>query len=64
MPSTRRDHLSALAAIAAGQSLLAEAVGGLRPTMRASVFKGTIGNYLKQNGVGLTKYVRIEVGQG
>src|SRR5688572_13922413 len=29
----------------------------------ASVFKGTIGNYLKQNGVGLTKYVRIEVGQ-
>ena len=30
----------------------------------ASVFKGTIGNYLKQNGVGITKYVRIEVGQG
>ncbi len=30
----------------------------------ASVFKGTIANYLKQNGVGLTKYVRIEVGQG
>lgn len=30
----------------------------------ASVFKGTIGNYLKQNGVGLAKYVRIEVGQG
>jgi elongation factor Ts len=30
----------------------------------ASVFKGTIGNYLKQHGVGLTKYVRIEVGQG
>src|SRR5688572_29546934 len=29
----------------------------------ASVFKGTIANYLKQNGVGLTKYVRIEVGQ-
>jgi translation elongation factor EF-Ts len=30
----------------------------------ASVFKGTIANYLKQNGVGLQKYVRIEVGQG
>jgi elongation factor Ts len=30
----------------------------------AGVFKGTIANYLKQNGVGLTKYVRIEVGQG
>jgi elongation factor Ts len=30
----------------------------------AQVFKGTIANYLKQNGVGLTKYVRIEVGQG
>ena len=29
----------------------------------AAVFKGTIANYLKQNGVGLTKYVRIEVGQ-
>jgi elongation factor Ts len=29
----------------------------------AQVFKGTIANYLKQNGVGLTKYVRIEVGQ-
>ncbi len=29
----------------------------------AGVFKGTIANYLKQNGVGLTKYVRIEVGQ-
>ena len=29
----------------------------------ASVFKGTIANYLKQNGVGLVKYVRIEVGQ-
>jgi elongation factor Ts len=29
----------------------------------ASVFKGSIANYLKQNGVGLTKYVRIEVGQ-
>ena len=30
----------------------------------AGVYKGTIANYLKQNGVGLTKYVRIEVGQG
>jgi elongation factor Ts len=30
----------------------------------AAVFKGTIANYLKQNGVGLTKYVRVEVGQG
>jgi elongation factor Ts len=30
----------------------------------AQVFKGTIANYLKQNGVGLTRYVRIEVGQG
>jgi elongation factor Ts len=30
----------------------------------AQVFKGTIANYLKQNGVQLTKYVRIEVGQG
>jgi elongation factor Ts len=30
----------------------------------AGVFKGSIANYLKQNGVGLTKYVRIEVGQG
>src|SRR5688572_10582914 len=29
----------------------------------AQVFKGTIANYLKQNGVELTKYVRIEVGQ-
>ena len=29
----------------------------------ASVFKGTIANYLKQNGVGLQKYLRIEVGQ-
>jgi elongation factor Ts len=30
----------------------------------AQVFKGTIANYLKQHGVGLTSYVRIEVGQG
>jgi elongation factor Ts len=29
----------------------------------AQVFKGTIANYLKQNGVGLVKYVRLEVGQ-
>ncbi len=29
----------------------------------AQVFKGTIANFLKQNGVGLEKYVRIEVGQ-
>jgi elongation factor Ts len=29
----------------------------------AGVFKGTIANYLKQNGIGLTQYVRIEVGQ-
>lgn len=29
----------------------------------AAVFKGTIANYLKQNGVGLQKYVRVEVGQ-
>lgn len=29
----------------------------------AGVFKGTIANYLKQNGVGLQKYVRVEVGQ-
>ena len=29
----------------------------------AQVFKGTVQNYLKQNGVTLTKYVRIEVGQ-
>jgi hypothetical protein len=27
------------------------------------VFKGSITNYLKQNGVTLEKYVRIEVGQ-
>jgi elongation factor Ts len=30
----------------------------------AQVFKGTIANYLKQSGVTLDKYVRIEVGQG
>lgn len=30
----------------------------------AGVFKGNVGNYLKQNGVTLEKYVRIEVGQG
>ena len=30
----------------------------------ASVFKGTIANYLKQNGVTLEKYARVEVGQG
>ncbi len=29
----------------------------------AGVFKGTVANYLKQEKVGLTKYVRIEVGQ-
>ncbi|HEX3355684.1 MAG TPA: translation elongation factor Ts [Tepidisphaeraceae bacterium] len=29
----------------------------------ASVFKGTIANYLKQSGVSLEKYVRLEVGQ-
>ncbi len=29
----------------------------------ASVFKGTVANYLKQGGVGLEKYVRLEVGQ-
>ena len=29
----------------------------------AQVFKGTISNFLKQNNVQLTKYVRIEVGQ-
>lgn len=29
----------------------------------AQVFKGTVGNYLKQNGVTLEKYVRLEVGQ-
>jgi len=29
----------------------------------AQVFKGSIANYLKQNGVTLEKYVRIEVGQ-
>jgi len=30
----------------------------------ASLFKGSVGNYLKQGGVTLQKYVRIEVGQG
>ena len=30
----------------------------------AQVFKGTIANYLKQNGVTLEKYARVEVGQG
>jgi elongation factor Ts len=30
----------------------------------ASVFKGSVQNYLKQNGVTLEKYVRVEVGQG
>jgi elongation factor Ts len=30
----------------------------------ASVFKGSVANYLKQNGVELKQYVRIEVGQG
>src|SRR3954454_4674247 len=30
----------------------------------AQVFKGNVGNYLKQGGVTLQKYVRIEVGQG
>ena len=29
----------------------------------AGVFKGTVANYLKQNGVELKEYVRIEVGQ-
>ena len=29
----------------------------------AQVFKGSVANYLKQNGVGLEKYVRLEVGQ-
>jgi elongation factor Ts len=29
----------------------------------AQVFKGTVGNFLKQNGVTLDKYVRLEVGQ-
>jgi len=29
----------------------------------AQVFKGSVQNYLKQNGVGLEKYVRLEVGQ-
>ena len=29
----------------------------------AQVFKGTVQNYLKQHGVTLEKYVRIEVGQ-
>ncbi len=29
----------------------------------AAVFKGSVGNYLKQNNVTLEKYVRIEVGQ-
>jgi elongation factor Ts len=29
----------------------------------AQVFKGTVANYLKQNNVTLTKYVRVEVGQ-
>jgi elongation factor Ts len=29
----------------------------------AQVFKGNVANYLKQNNVGLTKYVRVEVGQ-
>jgi elongation factor Ts len=29
----------------------------------AQVFKGSVGNYLKQNGVTLEKYVRLEVGQ-
>jgi elongation factor Ts len=29
----------------------------------AQVFKGTVANYLKQNGVTLEKYVRVEVGQ-
>ncbi len=29
----------------------------------AAVFKGSVQNYLKQNGVGLEKYVRLEVGQ-
>jgi len=30
----------------------------------ASVFKGSVANYLKQSGVELKQYVRIEVGQG
>ena len=29
----------------------------------AQVFKGSVANYLKQNNVGLEKYVRLEVGQ-
>ena len=29
----------------------------------AQVFKGSIANFLKQNGVGLEKYIRLEVGQ-
>src|SRR5256885_13008169 len=29
----------------------------------AQLFKGTVANYLKQNGVTLEKYVRLEVGQ-
>jgi elongation factor Ts len=30
----------------------------------AQVFKGSVGNFLKANGVGLEKYIRLEVGQG
>ena len=52
--------------IAAGKlnSFFAERVLLDQEFFNAQVFKGTIANYLKQNGVGLTKYARIEVGQG
>jgi elongation factor Ts len=51
--------------IAAGKmnSFYAERVLLDQEFFNAQVFKGSISNYLKQNGVGLTKYVRIEVGQ-
>ena len=37
--------------------------GGRTILLGAQLFKGTVANYLKSNGVKLEKYVRIEVGQ-
>jgi elongation factor Ts len=52
--------------IAAGKlnAFFAERVLLDQDFFNASVFKGSVQNYLKQNGVELKKYVRIEVGQG
>ena len=62
----REEMLDTLAKLSNGNVPARRRIGVLldQEFFNASVFKGTIGNYLKQNGVGITKYVRIEVGQG